>query len=240
MQPMFLDRTFYPAFVSDPCAFYPARCSSPYTKPQEEAPAKKRPFTVEFLLSKSPREGGECCGQPLEPRVPVYPSAVCAPLPAGYPVLCQAQDYYSQPWYSRWDMNGVDWGFSRPTLLQPIPAKNVKLKRFRAIFTQEQLTVLEREFRKHRYIIGPQRVGLAAALGLTVLQVKVWFQNRRIKWKKNIEKLQQVNPAEQAVTTARRRTLRAGAEGSPPTQEEARDLPGKRATDNIGRLRVSV
>ncbi|XP_067851971.1 homeobox protein not2-like [Heptranchias perlo] len=188
MQPMFSDRAHYPAFVPDPCAFYPARCSSPCTKPQEEAPAKKRPFTVEFLLSKSPLKGGDCRWQPLEPRVPVYPGAVCAPVPAGYPVLCQAPGYYSQPWYRTWDMYGADWGFSRPALLHPIPAKDVKLKRFRAMFTQEQLAVLEREFRKHRYIIGPQRVALAAALGLTVLQVKVWFQNRRIKWKKDTEK----------------------------------------------------
>ncbi|XP_067899023.1 homeobox protein not2-like [Heterodontus francisci] len=226
MQPMFLDQPLYPAFFSDPSAFYPARCSSPFTKPQEEAPAKKRPFTVEFLLAKSPQEGGERSQQPLEPQVPVYPDAVCAPVPTGYPVLCQSPGYYSQPWYSRWNMYGADRGFSRPALLHPIPAKEVKLKRFRAIFTQEQLAVLEREFRKHRYIIGPQRVALAAALGLTVLQVKVWFQNRRIKWKKDAEKNQQVKPAEQSLTKLRRRSLKAAAEDSPST-EEASDIPGK-------------
>ncbi|XP_072368114.1 homeobox protein Nkx-6.3-like [Scyliorhinus torazame] len=186
MQPMFSERALYPAFLPGPCAFYQgAGPPSPSTKLQEEPPAKKRPFTVEFLLSKSPPEGGDCSGQPLQ----VNPGAAWGPGPGDYPVLSPAPAYHPQRWYSRWNMYGADWRCSSPSpLLSPSPAKEVKLKRFRAIFTQEQLAVLEREFRKSRYIVGPQRVTLAAVLGLTVLQVKVWFQNRRIKWKKDAEK----------------------------------------------------
>lgn len=59
-----------------------------------------------------------------------------------------------------------------------------KVKRVRTIFTAEQLERLEAEFARQQYMVGPERLYLAAALNLTEAQVKVWFQNRRIKWRK--------------------------------------------------------
>ncbi|XP_023246329.1 homeobox protein not2-like [Copidosoma floridanum] len=60
-----------------------------------------------------------------------------------------------------------------------------KLKRVRTIFTAEQLERLEDEFTRQQYMVGPERLYLAHALRLTEAQVKVWFQNRRIKWRKH-------------------------------------------------------
>lgn len=57
-------------------------------------------------------------------------------------------------------------------------------KRLRTIFTQEQLDTLEVEFEKQQYMVGSERTYLAKSLGLTESQVKIWFQNRRIKWRK--------------------------------------------------------
>lgn len=54
----------------------------------------------------------------------------------------------------------------------------------RTIFTAEQLERLEGEFARQQYMVGPERLYLAHALRLTEAQVKVWFQNRRIKWRK--------------------------------------------------------
>ncbi|XP_076308257.1 uncharacterized protein LOC143223821 [Tachypleus tridentatus] len=59
-----------------------------------------------------------------------------------------------------------------------------KAKRVRTIFTAEQLDRLETEFERQQYMVGPERLQLASALNLTEAQVKVWFQNRRIKWRK--------------------------------------------------------
>ncbi|XP_061438953.1 homeobox protein notochord [Rhineura floridana] len=59
-----------------------------------------------------------------------------------------------------------------------------KMKRVRTVFTPEQLDRLEKEFLKQQYMVGSERVDLAATLHLTETQVKVWFQNRRIKWRK--------------------------------------------------------
>ncbi|XP_077157487.1 homeobox protein notochord-like [Paroedura picta] len=58
------------------------------------------------------------------------------------------------------------------------------MKRVRTVFTPEQLERLEKEFLKQQYMVGTERVDLAATLSLTETQVKVWFQNRRIKWRK--------------------------------------------------------
>ncbi|KDR15934.1 Homeobox protein not2 [Zootermopsis nevadensis] len=68
--------------------------------------------------------------------------------------------------------------------------KPAKSKRVRTIFTQEQLERLEAEFERQQYMVGPERLYLAHALQLTEAQVKVWFQNRRIKWRKQHLELQ--------------------------------------------------
>lgn len=62
--------------------------------------------------------------------------------------------------------------------------KASKAKRIRTIFTAEQLERLEREFSRQQYMVGPERICLARSLNLSEAQVKVWFQNRRIKWRK--------------------------------------------------------
>ncbi|XP_054168651.1 homeobox protein Hox-D3-like [Oppia nitens] len=59
-----------------------------------------------------------------------------------------------------------------------------KSKRVRTIFTPEQLDKLEAEFERQQYMVGPERLYLASTLNLSEAQVKVWFQNRRIKWRK--------------------------------------------------------
>jgi hypothetical protein len=59
-----------------------------------------------------------------------------------------------------------------------------KKKRSRAAFSHAQVLELERRFNYQRYLSGPERADLAAALKLTETQVKIWFQNRRYKTKR--------------------------------------------------------
>nr|CAH7745973.1 unnamed protein product [Callosobruchus chinensis] len=54
-------------------------------------------------------------------------------------------------------------------------------KRSRAAFTHAQVFELERRFSQQRYLSGPERADLAAALKLTETQVKIWYQNRRVQ-----------------------------------------------------------
>ncbi|VUZ53074.1 unnamed protein product, partial [Hymenolepis diminuta] len=59
-----------------------------------------------------------------------------------------------------------------------------KARRARTAFTYEQLVTLENKFQSTRYLSVYERLNLALALNLTETQVKIWFQNRRTKWKK--------------------------------------------------------
>lgn len=59
-----------------------------------------------------------------------------------------------------------------------------KPRRARTAFTYEQLVALENKFKTTRYLSVCERLNLALSLSLTETQVKIWFQNRRTKWKK--------------------------------------------------------
>ncbi|XP_063291442.1 homeobox protein zampogna-like [Pelobates fuscus] len=70
-------------------------------------------------------------------------------------------------------------------------------KRSRAAFSHAQVYELERRFTLQRYLSGPERADLAAALKLTETQVKIWFQNRRYKTKRKLIATQQATKTPQ-------------------------------------------
>uniref|UniRef100_A0A8P4KU16 Homeobox domain-containing protein n=1 Tax=Dicentrarchus labrax TaxID=13489 RepID=A0A8P4KU16_DICLA len=70
-----------------------------------------------------------------------------------------------------------------------------KPKRIRTAFSPSQLLRLERAFEKNHYVVGAERKQLASGLCLTETQVKVWFQNRRTKHKR--QKLEEESPEAQ-------------------------------------------
>ncbi|XP_065369199.1 homeobox protein unplugged [Calliphora vicina] len=62
--------------------------------------------------------------------------------------------------------------------------QNSKSRRRRTAFTSEQLLELEREFHAKKYLSLTERSQIATSLKLSEVQVKIWFQNRRAKWKR--------------------------------------------------------
>ncbi|MGH0174209.1 UNVERIFIED_CONTAM: hypothetical protein FKN15_067457, partial [Acipenser sinensis] len=63
------------------------------------------------------------------------------------------------------------------------------IRRMRTKFTSEQIHKLEKTFSKHKYLGVSERLKVAEKLHLSETQVKTWFQNRRMKLKREVQDL---------------------------------------------------
>ncbi|XP_028584802.2 homeobox protein DBX1 [Podarcis muralis] len=151
-------------------------CSAPASasaSPASDAPFLK--FGVHAILSSAPRtETSHALMQNVPPKTFTFPYFEGS-----------FQPFIRSSYFPASSVVPIPGTFSWPLAARGKPRRGMLR---RAVFSDVQRKALEKMFQKQKYISKPDRKKLAAKLGLKDSQVKIWFQNRRMKWRNSKER----------------------------------------------------
>ncbi|XP_067409080.1 homeobox protein vent1B-like [Emydura macquarii macquarii] len=85
--------------------------------------------------------------------------------------------------------SGSDWESGRSECHSPEGPGGRGSRRLRTAFSAEQISTLESSFKRHKYLGSAERRKLAAKMQLSEVQIKTWFQNRRMKLKRQLQEM---------------------------------------------------
>ncbi|XP_030900485.2 homeobox protein vent1-like [Melopsittacus undulatus] len=173
-----------------------AQLPSAETKPQGVrphiccAPPPRPPTSLcstPLVVRAEPRRGGQ---QPSQPE----DSKPCSAEPGRDSSREPTEAYPSEPapdsgWLSADESSGYESesaGGERAAAATEGESR-VRQRRARTAFTSDQVCRLEKTFQRQKYLGALERRKLSAALQLSEIQIKTWFQNRRMKLKRQIQ-----------------------------------------------------